>query len=1226
MKKLNLTLLFIFFLLSQSIIGLAQKTYSVTGKITDEKGEGLPGAIVFLTNTKRNTTTNTTGAFTFTSLEPGTYELVVKMIGYLPFISKFTINEKIVVINAVLKEDNVMLKTVTIKATDPNAAEHLKLFTKYFIGESTNSNQCKITNPQVLNFRYEKENEVLEVSADKFLIIENEGLGYRINYLLNDFKLDTKNLIFSYTGHPYFEELKGSASQETRWNRNRIEAYNGSYNHFFKSVVNQTTEHDGFLIYPLSDKAVRMKLPAMAPVSAGTIFTATKNGSVMLRADYNQRTTDDTTAIFVFYKGGYEPRNFINSGIYLQPPVKLPAHGQLSKIEPLTNTISINKNGVISPEQSFLVSGYWSWTKVAEMLPLDFGSASSPIQPIIASPAASSKIADRVTVDDIVSRFKFHAAYNFTEKIYLQLNKSWFKRADTLWFKAYVVTADHKLTDVSNVAYAELINNKDSVLQRLKLHLHNGMADGDFTIPITTEPGTYRVRAYTNWMRNNDERNFYYQNINIGGIPPATSTADMSTGNSAAQISTKPNLPIDVQFFPEGGVMVSDVSCRVAFKALNTDGSAADITGTIVTDGEEKVAELKTEHNGMGSFTFVPAHGKSYHAVITHDRQKQTVALPMAENKGISLAVGSSSIGAIEATVAANSTYISNTPGISYSLIGTIGEKIVYRANVDLNALNTKIAIDKKNFPSGILRLTLFSDAGEPLCERVVFIKNNDEMTITGRLDKSVYAVNQKVSLVINTQTGDGKPSLGNLSASVISETEAPVDESNEQSIFSQLLLSSELHGNIANPAYYFKNPDPKKAADLDLLMLTQGFRKLEWKRLIDTTSRPTFIAESGLTISGIVTDMSGKAVAKSKVSLFVPKQHIVADTVTDVNGHFSFIGLDINENSPIMVKALKGNNSDLNISIDHDYPAIKAKTLSGYSKEIPTEVLSSMQKNYAKQEQDYPLTGPRANARELKEVTIKARKDAKPDLSYSSNLHGGGQANQVIMGKELSECTRLSDCLRGLLHGITVYPGGKIVYLGRGRTQFNYIPGDATATIVNGQVVQPKQQSNDHTMSEDDDKVPTQPMAVFLDGTQINARMINYINANDIAFIEVLTSAAYTSIYGHDGAGGVILITSKRGNFMNEKLNEKKAPGIVSYMFNGYYKERTFYTPKYKPAILPDYEKPEIYWKPDIFTDTAGNANLEFTNKGKGQYRVTIEGIDADGHLGRKVLTYKVQ
>src|SRR5690606_33288633 len=87
-------------------------------------------------------------------------------------------------------------------------------------------------------------------------------------------------------------------------------------------------------------------------------------------------------------------------------------------------------------------------------------------------------------------------------------------------------------------------------------------------------------------------------------------------------------------------------------------------------------------------------------------------------------------------------------------------------------------------------------------------------------------------------------------------------------------------------------------------------------------------------------------------------------------------------------------------------------------------------------------------------------------------------------------------------------------------------------------------------------------PMQMIVDGMPVDNFFLDNIVPNDVATIEVLRSIGYTSIYGIRGGGGVIVITTKRGepNYNYSKY----APGIITYSPQGYYISREFYAPRY--------------------------------------------------------------
>ena len=224
-----------------------QKKYSISGTVTDEKGETLPGVIVYINNSTYITSTDNTGKYNFDNIEPGNYQVIAKMIGFIVDIQTVIIENKSISLNNKLSVSNTMLKMVTINGkVDPNRKKYMELFTRNFIGETPNAADCKILNPEVINFDYDKKEDVLNASADDFIIIENRSLGYMLKYTLTMFQYDIKHNIYSATGYPYFEPMQATTSQQKKWDKNRMEAYLGSKRHFIRALSNKTVQKDGF--------------------------------------------------------------------------------------------------------------------------------------------------------------------------------------------------------------------------------------------------------------------------------------------------------------------------------------------------------------------------------------------------------------------------------------------------------------------------------------------------------------------------------------------------------------------------------------------------------------------------------------------------------------------------------------------------------------------------------------------------------------------------------------------------------------------------------------------------------------------------------------------------------------------------------------------------------------------------------------------------------------------
>jgi TonB-dependent SusC/RagA subfamily outer membrane receptor len=153
-------------------------------------------------------------------------------------------------------------------------------------------------------------------------------------------------------------------------------------------------------------------------------------------------------------------------------------------------------------------------------------------------------------------------------------------------------------------------------------------------------------------------------------------------------------------------------------------------------------------------------------------------------------------------------------------------------------------------------------------------------------------------------------------------------------------------------------------------------------------------------------------------------------------------------------------------------------------------------------------------------------------------------------------------------------------------------------------------------------------PMQLVLDGAFLEPEFLSSINPNDVETIEILKSGANSAIYGSRGGGGVIIITTKRGE--NNRDYKNYAPGIAGYNPKGYYKGREFYSPNYddpetntKIADL----RTTIYWNPNVISDSTGKASVEFFNSdGTGNYKAIVEGINVNGTIGRQIFRYSVK
>ncbi len=361
----------VFYLLLFLTLHTQAQITSVSGTVQDEKHLALPGATVFLTNTKSITASDNKGDFHLDNLMPGAYQVVVKMIGYAAFVQQVQLKDGPVQLKIRLRPSSLFLKEIKVHP-DYEREKHLALFKKEFLGQSYNVRYCKLINPNVLFFNYDKKAKVLTANSDEFLIVENKALGYEIKYLLADFQFNENTQIVTFQGYPSFKELSGSPAQQANWIKNRKTAYLGSINHFIKSVYSGRVSEEGFVVMKLLNRPMQgiISENGKQPVLEDRIISF---DSLLITSNKDFKKLSFNDCLFVIYTKEKEPAEFSNYsfGDIREPAADIPK-GQTSLVYLLAPSVNLDKNGLYEPANGLFFEGYWAWEKAAELMPLDY--------------------------------------------------------------------------------------------------------------------------------------------------------------------------------------------------------------------------------------------------------------------------------------------------------------------------------------------------------------------------------------------------------------------------------------------------------------------------------------------------------------------------------------------------------------------------------------------------------------------------------------------------------------------------------------------------------------------------------------------------------------------------------------------------------------------------------------------------------------------------------------
>jgi len=103
------------------------------------------------------------------------------------------------------------------------------------------------------------------------------------------------------------------------------------------------------------------------------------------------------------------------------------------------------------------------------------------------------------------------------EKIYLHTDKPYYIAGERIWFRAHMAdAATHMPVSASRYVYVELINPINAIDARIKIREKEGAYFGYLLIPDTIPEGDYTLRAYTTFMRSQDNNYFFTKTIRIG--------------------------------------------------------------------------------------------------------------------------------------------------------------------------------------------------------------------------------------------------------------------------------------------------------------------------------------------------------------------------------------------------------------------------------------------------------------------------------------------------------------------------------------------------------------------------------------------------------------------------------------------------------------------------------------------------------------------------------------
>lgn len=853
------------------------------------------------------------------------------------------------------------------------------------------------------------------------------------------------------------------------------------------------------------------------------------------------------------------------------------------------------------------------------------------------------------------------------EKVYLHLDKPYYAVGDDIWFKAYVLNAQtSRPSEISGALYVELLNEKDSVKQQLKLPLVSGIGVGDFKLPESFVEGNYRIRAYTQWMRNAGTEFFFDKTIKIGNswsnnvFTNASYTFEKK--NSSQQVNavvkftdkdgkpyTATNLTYDVQLSFRSilkGKATTNEQGEINLTFLNAQPAiykSGKITATLtLADGKKVIKDvlIKSTSNDV-DVQFFPEGG--------------TLVEELPSKVGFK-AVNASGLGEdISGTIVDNdgqevNKFESSHLGMGQFVVNSQPGK-VYTAKVKFKDGSEKSIPLPKARPQGYV-LSAINNADNIQVKILVSqqLLNKGELKLVTQQNGNVYFV---------TRSSSTKPVV----SAVIKKEELPTgivqltlfDGANIPVCERLVFVNNEADKIITTIKTDKESYSPREKVTVDLGAQFQS-KPVQGSFSAAVTNTKS-VTPDELNESNIFTTM----LLKSDLIGYIekPNYYFLNDNA-ETRSHLDNLLMTQGWRRVIW------NNVINNLPPNIRYPAEKTLAVSGAIATLGGKMIPKTKVSLFSTSGGFLAIDTLTDDNGKFKFDGLSFKDSTKFVVQARTLKGKRSVDflmDVVKGEIVTKSDNSGDIVVNVNDALSGYLQQSKNYFDeltrRGKLERSITLKEVkiedkkskvkNSSNLNGSgsadaVIQADQLQNCAMLSQClqgrvaglliTNGVATlmrnngAPMQLVVDGMYMEPEFLDNIVPSDVETIEVLKSIGYTSIYGTRGGGGVLIITTKRGG--GSAFNASRSvEGVTTFMPKGYDISREFYSPKYSPESTdsaPDFRS-TIYWNPLIVTNETGKGQFTYyCSDEPGIHRIVVEGIDMYGNLARGIYTYTVK
>ncbi|KYG72384.1 hypothetical protein [Roseivirga echinicomitans] len=649
---------------------------------------------------------------------------------------------------------------------------------------------------------------------------------------------------------------------------------------------------------------------------------------------------------------------------------------------------------------------------------------------------------------------------------------------------------------------------------------------------------------------------------------------------------------VDLQFFPEGGEMILGQDNKVAFKASTSDGSAFSFKGLLL-DGEGRFMDsIASFYQGMGSFTITPS--LQDYAVKVIGLPDTLYTLPMPKPEGIAISLSRKEGIGHMLKILPSPAMVGSSVSVELSQFDNVSasKKVVLLARQFFE-------LPTESLSPGLARVTIYSDQGEPLAERLVFTGSRVDLNFKVETDQQDYSAREKVKATIVASDKDGTPVKASFSIAVIDKDRTFGTMDGQPNLMANILLTSELRGTVPTPNFYFTD-DPRAEKALDLVTLTHG-----WRRFVPT------ILNDPEGISGTVLNNNSKrkmAIGKP-MSIIAFKGYTPLKIATNEEGLFQVPSLYLkNKGDSFLITApTEGPKDRFSVMLDES----ASKTAMTLFKNTADKF--AWQHPYGNIElflKEYKLPKDRFNSiLMLNSVVVigNRQQDSECELRdyHFQEPWVTKMADEIDMttGEISGWIMQVSDKVKGY---------GDVMF--QGKRSYTTLGEDALLSTFKPLGV-------------------FSPFRVFL-----NCYEIPYIKKARPSPMDLQIKKTFETIDFSNLESISVRESHPRGDMPIVRINTKDDKIIYKPVFRKH-RFLTLYTNYDREFYSPIYDTPEktkspvpdlretIFWQASVQTDEEGKVTIEFYNADRpNSMQISIEGVDVYGRVGAGNFIYKVK